>query len=204
MSLPRTAALAGGVVVVVAGILTTREVSTGRDEVGAADVAAQRADWAEAIVHARAAAEAVAPGNPWPERGRLRLEAVGRDAEARGDDTTALLAYGAMRAAALATRAPGTGSDRWRRKAEEGLARVAAASRDVAAPQAAASTMLDALRDDEPPTTWRLAALAAAALAMLGGLGRLAWLGDTARTARVAQAFAAAGLVAYVVVTLMQ
>jgi hypothetical protein len=204
MKLPRGAVLAGIVVVAVVGIVTAREVTAGRDEVAAADVASQRSDWAEAIVHARAAAETVAPGNPWPERGRLRLEAIGHDAEARGDDATALLAYGAMRAAALATRAPGTGSDRWRQKAEEGLARVASARRDVAAPQAAAGAMLDALHDNEPPGTWTLAALAAAGLAMLGGLTRLAWLGQEARTARVAQAVATAGLVTYAVVALTQ
>jgi hypothetical protein len=202
MRLPRAAILAGIVVVAVVGIVTAREVTAGRAEVAAADVAAQRSDWAEAIVHARAAAETVAPGNPWPERGRLRLEAIGHDAEARGDDTTALLAYGALRAAALATRAPGTDSDRWRLKAEEGLSRVASARRDVAAPLAAASAMLDALHDHEPPATWTLIALALAAVAMLGGLTRLAWLGREARTARVAQAVTVAGLLAYAVVAL--
>jgi hypothetical protein len=202
MRIPRTAILAGIVLVAVVGIVTAREVAAGRAEVAAADVASQRSDWGEAIVHARAAAETVAPGNPWPERGRLRLEAIGHDAEARGDDPTALLAYGALRAAALATRAPGTGSDRWRQKAEEGLARVASARRDVSAPQAAAGAMLDALHDNEPPATWTLAALAAAAVAMLAGLTRLAWLGREARTARVAQAVATAGLVAYAVVAL--
>ena len=113
MSLARLAALAALVVVAAVAVLTAREIATGQSEVAAADAAAARSDWGEAIVHARAAAEALVPGSPWPERGWERLEAVGHDAEARGDDATALLAYGAMRAAALTTRAPGSrsGSD---------------------------------------------------------------------------------------------
>ena len=202
--LARAAALAAVVTVGVVGVVTAREVATSQAEVVAADAASRKSDWAEAIVHARAAAEAVAPGNPWPERGRQRLEAIGHDAEARGDDATALLAYGAMRAAALASRGPGSGADRWRQKAEEGLARVASARRDVAAPQADAGVMLDALHDTEPPATWTLVLLAASGLAMLGGLARLGWLGDDARTARAAQVLAGAGAVAYAVVTLTQ
>ena len=81
----------------------------------------------EAIAHARDAAEAVVPGSPWPARGVARLEAIGHDAEARGDERTAVLAYGAMRAAAMATRAPLLGTDPWRALADEGLARVGGA-----------------------------------------------------------------------------
>jgi hypothetical protein len=204
MRASRAAVLAAAVAVAVVGVVTAREIATARAEVVAADAASQRSDWADAIVHARAAAEAVAPGNPWPDRGRQRLEAIGHDAEARGDDPTALLAYGAMRAAALATRAPGTGSELWRQRAEEGLARVASARRDVASPQANAGAMLDALRDNEPPATWTLVALAASALAMLGAMARLAWLGDAARSAHVAQAIAGAGLLGYAIVALTQ
>jgi hypothetical protein len=103
-----------------------------------------------------------------------------------------------MRAAALATRAPGSGSAGWRVKAEEGLARVATSHRDVGAPAAAAQSMLDALHDSEPPPTGTLALLALAGVAMLGGLGRLAWAGGE----RAAQVVVAAGFVAYAVVLL--
>jgi hypothetical protein len=204
MTLSRAATLAALVAVAVIGVVTAREVAMAQAEVVAADAASQRSDWGDAIVNARAAAEAVAPGNPWPERGRQRLEAIGHDAEARGDDATALLAYGAMRAAALATRGPGSGGDGWRRKAEEGLARVASARRDVAAPQADAGVMLDALHDTEPPATWTLVLLAGSGLGMLGGLARLAWRSDDARPSRAAQLLAGAGVVAYAVVTLTQ
>jgi hypothetical protein len=205
MSARGTVALAALVVVAAAAGLTAREIATGRSEVAAADAAATRSDWAETIVHARAAAEALVPGSPWPERGWTRLEAVGHDAEARGDDATAMLAYGAMRAAALATRAPGSGSDRWRTVAEDGLARVASSRTDTGGPRATAESMLDALHASEPPPTWTLAMLGAAGVAMLGGLASLAWqgwTGEPGRKARVAQAVAVAGFVAYAVVLL--
>jgi hypothetical protein len=192
----------GLVVVAVVAIVTVREVAIGRSEVSLCDVAVQKSDWPEAIGHARAAAEALVPGSPWPERGWMRLEAIGHDAEARGDDETALLAYGAMRAAALATRAPGSGWARRRTRAEEALARVAASGRDPTGPHVTADSMLEALRDQAPPAPWLLVALAASAIATLGALGRLAWLGDAAATARVTQGVAAIGFVAYALVAL--
>ena len=195
----RAAALAALVVVAATAVLTGRELAVGQAEVTAADTAAARSDWGEAVVHARAAAEALVPGSPWPARGWGRLEAIGHDAEARGDDATAMLAYGAMRSAALATRAPGSGSDRWRTKAEDALARVASYRREVGAPAAPAASMLDALRETEPPPTVTLALLALAGVAMLGGLARLAWAGGE----RAAQVLAAIGFVAYAVVLLM-
>jgi len=142
------------------------------------------------------------PGSPWPERGWQRLEVIGHDAEARGDDDTALLAYGAMRAAAMATKGPGSGWHRRRDQADEGLARVAASRRDPTGPHVTAEAMLDAMRSEETPATWMLVTLAAAALAMIGGLARLAWLGEDAARARVAQGVAAVGFVAYAVVAL--
>jgi hypothetical protein len=195
------------VLVAALAVLAAREVAMGEREVEAADAAAEQLDWASTIVHARAAAEALVPGSPWPERGWTRLEAVGHDAETRGDDATAMLAYGAMRAAALATRAPGSGSDRWRAKAEEGLGRVASSRREAGGPAVTAESMLGALRANEPPPTWALGLLGTAGASMLGGLGWLAWLGSTGaveRTSqtRAAQAIAAAGFVAYAAVVL--
>jgi len=190
------------VVVALVTIVTVREVAMGRAEVSLCDAAVQKSDWPEAIGHARAAAEALVPGSPWPEQGWMRLEAIGHDAEARGDDETALLAYGAMRAAALATRAPGSGWARRRSQSEEALARVADASRDPTGPHVTSDSMLEALRDRAPPAPWLLLALAASAIATLGALGRLAWLGDAATKARVTQSVAAVGFVAYALVAL--
>jgi hypothetical protein len=190
------------VVVAVVAIVTVREVAIGRAEVSLCDAAVQKSDWAEAVGHARAAAEALVPGSPWPEQGWVRLEAIGHDAEARGDDETALLAYGAMRAAALATRAPGSGWAQRKAQADEALSRVAAAGRDPAEPHVTADSMLDALRDQAPPSPWILFALAASVIATLGALGRLAWLGDAAAKARVTQGVAAIGFIAYALVAL--
>lgn len=190
------------VVVAVLAIVTVREWGMGRAEVASCDAAVQKSDWPEAIGHARAAAEAFVPGSPWPEQGWRRLEAIGHDAEARGDDETALLAYGAMRAAALATRAPGSGWAARRAQAEEALARVAAAGRDPTGPHVTSDAMLETLRNQAPPPPWLLMALAASAIATLGALARLAWLGDAAAKARVTQGVAAVGFVAYALVAL--
>jgi hypothetical protein len=190
------------VVVAIVAIVTMREVAAGRAEVSLCDAATLKSDWPEAIGHARAAAEALVPGSPWPEQGWMRLEAIGHDAEARGDDETALLAYGAMRAAAMATRGPGSGWARRRAQAEEALARVAGATRDPTGPHVTGDSMLEALRDKAPPAPWLLVALAASAIATLVALGRLAWLGDAAAKARVTQGVAAIGFVAYALVAL--
>lgn len=191
-------AVAALVVVAVLSVTTARELSIGRAEVMAADAASEKSDFIDAIAHARAAAEALAPGSPWPARALRRLEAIGHDAEARGDDETAMLAYGAMRTASLETRAlllPGAGPDSWRSKADEGLVRIAV-SRKVDRAEAAA--MLESLRRGEPPATWTLALLAAGACATFGGLARLAWKTDSSRATRIAQTAAVAGLLCYV------
>lgn len=198
----RLAALSALVFAAIVAVVTVRQVAIGRAEVSLCDAAMQKSDWPEAIGHARAAAEAFVPGSPWPEQGWLRLEAIGHDAEARGDDETALVAYGAMRAASLATRGAGSGWARRRTQAEEALARVAASSRDPTGPHVTPDSMLEALRDRSPPPPWLLVALAASAIATLAALGRLAWLGDAAAKARVTQGVAALGFVAYALVAL--
>jgi hypothetical protein len=176
-------------------VLSVREEAVGRAAVAAADTAAARADWREAVAQARSAAEALAPGSPWPERGLRRLEAIGHDAEARGDDPIALLAYGAMRTAALETKAPGGWSDRWRLAAEEGLTRVAQASKDTPRPRAQA--MAEALRSDASPSAWRLAALSLSACVTLGALVALALSDGRSRLERAAQGIATAGFLVY-------
>ncbi len=185
------------------GIAAAHELTVGRDAALAADVAAAKSDWPEAIARARAAAEAVVPGSPWPERGLRKLASIGHDAEARGDDPTALLAYGAMRTATLETRAVGRLTSRWRLTADEGLARVAASSKDASVPRVSTDSMLAALKDDAAPATGWLAVLAASAIAMTAGLARLAIAGSEGRGARVAQGAAAAGFVGYAIVMIM-
>ncbi|HTQ47714.1 MAG TPA: hypothetical protein VMI75_33385, partial [Polyangiaceae bacterium] len=69
----RVLVLVGLVVVAIVAIVTVREVAAGRAEVSLCDAAVQKSDWPEAIGHARAAAEALVPGSPWPEQGWMRL-----------------------------------------------------------------------------------------------------------------------------------
>jgi hypothetical protein len=182
-------------------LATARELSIGQAESSAADAAADAADWPEAIARARAAAEAYVPGSPWPERGMRRLAVVGHGAEARGDEPAALLAYGAMRTAAVATRVPYGTTSHWLADANEGLARVAAAHEDVAHAPAAAQAMLDALRRDQGPGDAALVVLAFSAAATLGGLSALAF-GPVGPRAVVARVVAAGGFVAYAAVVL--
>ncbi len=190
------------VVVTIVVVATAREASISHEEAVAADAASARSDWPGAIAHARASAEAIVPGSSWPERSLRRLASIGHDAEARGDDSTALLAYGAIRTAEIATRIPGARSARWRRDADEGLARVAAAHTDAVQARQVADSMRDALHHDDVPTDFSLAVLAVSTLAMLVALGRLAWLGSEGSGGRVARAVAAAGFVAYAAVLL--
>jgi hypothetical protein len=202
-ALARVSLLACLVVVSVVALAMAREFPIGRDEIAAADAAAAKSDWPEAIAHSRAAAEALLPGSPWPERGLRRLQAIGHDAEARGDDAAALLAYGAMRTAALATRAPGGVGAHWLASAEEGLVRVAAVRKNGTEASVQAESMIAALHRNELPGTLTLAALASSVLAMLGGLARLAWPSDNALWMRIGQIAAAMGFGGYAIVLLL-
>jgi hypothetical protein len=219
---PLRLALALGAVVGVSalGVASIHEYLIGRAEVAAADAAAQRSEWAVSIVHARAAALSLAPGNPWPERGVARLEAIGRDAEARGDAMTGLLAYGALRTAALAARAPGSRAVAWRAAAEEGLARVAglAVAVPTAAPRAArvdevastkagggsaeaAASMLAALRRDDRRTTGVLAVFGFSTASVIVGSLLLSLQGRA--KARLARWLLVCGAVAVAAVLLL-
>lgn len=76
-------------------------VREGKRALAACDEALARADRVEAIVFARAAAEARCPSCASAELGYARLYAIAKDAEARGDDAEAVAAWRAVRAAAL-------------------------------------------------------------------------------------------------------
>lgn len=98
-------------------------VSEGRRALEACEAALARDDHVEAIVLARAAAEARCPGCSAPERGLARLEAIAKDAERRGDDATAIAAWRAARAATLATALIDTSPGR-RERADAEIARI--------------------------------------------------------------------------------
>ncbi len=195
-------ALAALVLTSVIAVAAFREMALGKAEMAAAEEAVVRSDWPEAVWHARAAAEAFVPGSPWPERAMLRLQTIAHEAAIRGDRNVALLAYGALRTASLATRAPGATDVRWRLLAEDGLAQLAA-SPD--APQAleSASAMRADLENAGLPSVWTFAALSVSVLTILVGLARLAvvaWLSPQALAAKV---LVAAGFAMYAAVLLL-
>lgn len=84
--------------------MTYRAVHDGSEELRASDAAFNRGDLADAVLHARRAATAYAPGAPHTRPALERLRAVAVGSEAAGDPETARLAWGALRAAALETR----------------------------------------------------------------------------------------------------
>lgn len=105
MTLPRnraaSAALALAFVVLIAAWVS--RVSEGRRALAESNGALLRGDRVEAIVHARAAAEARCPWCAAPEAGYAKLIAIAREAESKNDDASALAAWQAVRVASLAT-----------------------------------------------------------------------------------------------------
>jgi hypothetical protein len=199
----RAALFASFVAATALSVLAAREVVIGRDEVSESDAASAHGNWLDAIRHARNAAQASSPGSPWPSRARRRLEAMGLDAERRGDDDTALLAYGSLRSAALATRGIGSNSARWRAAAEDGLSRVAGRRSDVPHPRDARSSMLAALQHEEAPPAGTMALLMASALALTAGLGHLAWVDSQRAGVRLGQTLVAGGILTFAAALLM-
>jgi hypothetical protein len=195
-------ALAALVLTSVIAVAAFREMALGKAEMAAAEEAVARSDWPEAVWHARAAAEAFVPGSPWPERAMVRLQTIAHEAAIRGDRNVALLAYGALRTASLATRAPGATDARWRLLAEDGLAQLAV---NPDAPQALESVnaMRADLKDAGVPSVWTFAALSISVLTILVGLARLAvvaWLSPQAFAAKV---LVVAGFAMYAAVLLL-
>ena len=204
--------VAAGIALLVAllvAVATVRQVREGARAMEESDAALAAGDLPRAVAGARAAAEARVPGSPYPPRAYDRLAALARDAEARGDERVAILAWAAMRAAALETSGLGTGdaTERWRAAASEGIARVGArswsgpsarATSEVRPAQAALEASL--ARSDLPDAATFLL-LAAGGAAFFGGVARLLWVaGDRAalRRSHVAALAALAGGVAYV------
>ena len=208
-------ALAAAVVVSTLTVAAAQETGLGKREIAAADEALKANDWPRAILHAKAAAQATAPWSPWPEQGERRLQAIGHDAETRGDATTALHAYGALRAAALSTDARAT-SARWRKEAEAGLVRVAGWESTGERERASArrpgeagersdgprehgdgppAAMREALARDGVPPSWPFAALCASTLAFLGAALWMAFGRPGVRETRIAQSILAAAVV---------
>ena len=108
----RSIALVLFALIVPLAIAWAGRVSEGQKALTDSDAALARGDTAEAILSARIAAEARCPGCSAPDLGFAKLEKIARDAEARGDDTTAFGAWCAARAAILASSVLSTSSAR--------------------------------------------------------------------------------------------
>src|SRR5687768_5031256 len=94
---------AAGLAVAVIVTAWIARASEGRRALAECDGALFRKDVVEAIVFARAAAEARCPLCSAPDLGYARLYAIAKEAETRGDDITAIAAWRAVRAATLGT-----------------------------------------------------------------------------------------------------
>jgi len=190
----------------------TGRVSDGRRALAECDAAIERGDRFEAVMSARAAAEARCPLCAAPEQGFARLERIAKDAEGRGDDATAHAAWRATRAALLATAGLQTRGDA-REHAEREIARfgqrlAAAGAADTTSttsttpapgttpgsasgpPEAASEARLRAsLAERDVPSGWTAALLGAGGLLFVYAAARFA----SARGARVDLAIATAG-----------
>jgi hypothetical protein len=92
------------VLAVALGAMTYRVVSDGTAALEQSDAAFHRGDLANAVLFARRAATAYAPGAPHTRAALARLRAVAVGSEGVGDTQSARLAWGAIRAAAIETR----------------------------------------------------------------------------------------------------
>jgi hypothetical protein len=211
--------LVSGVVLAFFAVAIASRVSAGAAAVTASDRALASGDRLLAIEEARAAAEAVAPGSPYPDRGYARLDALAREAESRDDDQTAAAAWRAMRTASIGTRGLGLAKDRELERANAGIARTATRVRGAArtelpgeAPGVASGAasgvsspgvsspaerrVLDALARDETPPVRVFAMLGAGALLFFAGVARLVVLVPFAwKEARLAAIASAIGVV---------
>jgi hypothetical protein len=92
------------VIVAVLAAMTFRVVSDGNAALEQSDAAFHRGDLENAVLYARRAAIAYAPGAPHTRTALARLRAVAVGSEGVGDSGSARLAWGAIRAAAIETR----------------------------------------------------------------------------------------------------
>lgn len=192
-------AFAGAVVLalVVLVIAWVGRVNEGRRALAESDAAAARQDWPEAIMAARAAAEARCPASCSSELGYARLYAIAKDAEARGDDATSFAAWRAVRSAALGTAVLDVHGAR-RERADVELARLG--HRLDAAAAAAGAPASPAARDERLRVALATSDVASGATHLLLAIGGALFLVGAARfalakgrRARVDLALAGAG-----------
>jgi hypothetical protein len=179
-SVPRRILAVALVTLLSLAIAWTSRATEGRRALLDADAALARGDLLEAILAARVAAEARCPGCGAPDEGFARLERIARDAEARGDDTTAFASWRAARAALLATSVLSTTSPRCAR-ADAELARFA--HRIDAAAAAAGANPTPAAAEERLRARFTESDVPAGASFALIGIGGLVFLACGARFA---------------------
>ncbi len=154
-------------------VLIARAIDEGSEQMLESDRAFDSGDLRSATLHARRAAVLYAPGAPHVAEAYARLQAVAVGSEAAGDAEVAILAYSAMRGAALETRHLWIPYRAELDRANQGLARLEARALSPLAPQASPEPLqrraLEALeRDDAPRAPWVIGLLFGFALALAG------------------------------------
>jgi len=135
-------------------VMTLRAVREGEAAMVESDTAFHRGDLGPAVLHARRAALAYAPGAPHTRVALARLRAVAIGSEGAGDAATARLAWGAIRGAALGARHLTTPYAAELEEANGALARLAAPAGepDPGVRERAAKAAGEALRRVPGPT----------------------------------------------------
>ncbi|WP_394827474.1 hypothetical protein [Pendulispora albinea] len=175
-SVPRIALRLLLAMAIVFAVAIARQFGIGARSMVASDAALARGDIPAAIDEARAAAEARAPGSPYPARGYERLVAMAQKAEQEGHWSEAARAWRAVRAAALSTRVGAEDGRERLRQANVQLARIGANHRAADTDQTAASLeaqLQEDLARDERPGLFAYAALGAGGLLFYLGIGSL-------------------------------
>lgn len=164
-----------GIAVVIIVTAWIARVRDGRRSLAACESAFVRGDRVEAIVFARAAAEARCPWCAAPELGFTRLQAIAKDGENRGDDAVAVAAWRAARAATLAAVIFDTSPER-RGRADAEIARIehridaaAAAGGGTPSPAASEERLRGALAANTVPSTTVFVFLALGGMIFLYG-----------------------------------
>lgn len=178
MTKTRGALLVALLALVVVVVAWTLRVSEGKRALADCDSARARADWPEAIMSARAAAEARCPAFCVSELGFARLYAISKDAESRADDATSFAAWRAVRAASLGTAIIDVNAGK-RERADQELARLghrldaaAAAAGSPASPAATEERLRATLAASNPVNGTTYLLLAIGGLLFFGGAAR--------------------------------
>ena len=205
VALPALVALA--LVVVTVALLVGRVNIEGQRELRTAESLSAAGKTELAILHARRAAEWYAPGAPHVPAAYQKLVALARLSESRGDPASALLAWRAVRHAALSSRWAVVSYADELQQANASIARLASrssTSASIGAPpvEELQGNLAEGLsRDVHPRTSWVAVMLLGFAM-LAGGAGYAVQRGATGQgyswlQARWALAVAAAGAVAW-------